>query len=100
MIWDRDYMKRQDDHNQVAEDAESASQAPEPFNLFAGIQPEPLQSPTDAPAAKSVAPQEANQNPTAIVVAESSPARNPWVYVTIAIVALVIGLVLGAQFWS
>lgn len=100
MIWDRDYMKRPGDHNQVADGAESASQAPEPFNLFAGIQPEPLQSPSDSSAAKSVAPQQANQIPPAAAAAESSSARNPWIYVTIAIIALVIGLVLGAQFWS
>ena len=99
MIWDRDYMKRPADHNQVADDAESASQAPEPFNLFAGIQPEPLQSPSGSDA-KSVVPQQVKEIPTAAVVAESKPARNPWIYVTIAIIALVIGLVLGGQFWN
>ncbi|HUS37749.1 MAG TPA: hypothetical protein VM680_20535 [Verrucomicrobiae bacterium] len=82
----------------MADDAESPSQAPEPFNLFAGIQPEPLQPPTNCPTTKAGAPDPTNQLSAPAVVEDSSPARNPWVYVTIAIIALVIGLILGGQF--
>ena len=99
MIWDRDYMKRQADHNQVADDAESSSPASEPFNLFAGIQPEPLQSSPDSPVAKP-AVEQAHASSSPFVAADSTSAGNAWIYVTIAIVALVIGLVLGSQFWN
>lgn len=99
MIWDRDYMKRQNGDSQVAEDAESSSPAPEPFNLFAGIQPEPLSPPSDSSAVNPIATQ-ANQPATSGVGADPSSARGPWIYLTIAIIALVIGLVLGSQFWN
>jgi hypothetical protein len=99
MIWDRDYMKQHGDRPQVDDDAESSSQAPEPFNLFAGINPEPLQPLSDSSVKHAVA-QQTNQASTPATVVDSSPARNPWIYVTIAIIALVIGLVLGGQFWN
>jgi hypothetical protein len=42
VIWDRDYMKRQEDQSKVADAASTNSENPTPFNLFAGLEPEPL----------------------------------------------------------
>jgi hypothetical protein len=99
MIWDRDYMKQQNGDGEVAEDAEASSPGPEPFNLFAGIQPEPLSPSSDSSAVKPVVTQ-VNQPSTPAMGADPSSARGPWLYVTIAIIALVVGLVLSSQFWN
>lgn len=89
MIWDRDYMKKPP---QTEEDDQTESPST-PFNLFAGLKPEPLPSPTARlPTAEpsSVQPIQSAKpsQPTATEVTEK-PSRTALI-VAVALVAIVI----------
>ena len=90
--------QRQDETPDLA-DAEPLSEAPKPFNLFAGIEPEPLQSGEPVPNPNPHLAKKP-ETPSASCSSElQSRDEHPrfWLYVAIGIAALVVGILIGIK---
>jgi hypothetical protein len=89
--------ENRDDGHEAVEDSGSSSGKPEPFNLFAGLNPEPLAPPSGKEIAPSLPPEKAQISEPAAISDENPPSIRTWIYVTMVIVALILGLIIGLQ---
>jgi hypothetical protein len=90
VIWDRDYMKNPSDLTE-AEETDSSSSAPQPFNLFAGLSEEQLPTSTvQTNVPSSIIPPAQPQR-----AAELVPNRSAAIYWAVAIIALLIAILLA-----
>jgi hypothetical protein len=89
VIWDRDYMKNPSDLTE-AEESDSSSSAPQPFNLFAGLPEEQLPASTVQTKVPTNLVPSAETQRTANMVSSRSTAM----YWAIALFALLIAVLL------
>jgi hypothetical protein len=91
VIWDRDYMKNTDGSSEAA-DADCESEKPTPFNLFAGLKPEPLEV-NQSTVEQSVS-NATKAKPTEAPAVEPHSKSNPlWKFLLMAAVVAILVLV-------
>jgi hypothetical protein len=91
MIWDRDYMKNPSDPEE-GQETDFSSSAPQPFNLFAGLQEEQLPSSAVQTLVHKPSAPESNKP---IVSGETVSRPNHALYWTIAVIACLVALILA-----
>jgi hypothetical protein len=79
------------DGSPEAADADCESEKPTPFNLFAGLKPEPLEANLQVAEQSVSSPVEAE--PTALAIEPSSKPNSIWKFVLIAAVAAILVVV-------